>query len=69
MAGLFSTPKPPAPPPVVPMPDEESPEFEEVRRKQAAEMLSRGGRRSTILTRDDQSGDGRTYRRQTLGGS
>ena len=51
------TPKPPAPPPTVEMPDPEA--QEKARKKALLEMMTRGGRASTILT--DQGN-------QTLGG-
>ncbi len=52
MAGLFS-PKTPEVKPSAPLPDEYSPGVLEARRRQQANMMGRGGRRSTILSEDD----------------
>ena len=48
-------PKPPKPQPVARMPDPESPEVLEARRRQIAEQRSRSGRESTILSDETYS--------------
>lgn len=68
MSGLFgsdSPPPPPPPKPTPPMPDLESPEVFEASRLNTAAILSRGGRRSTILS---QGAESQPYTRPTLGG-
>lgn len=68
MSGLFGS-KPPPPPPIpppVPMPDPEGPEVREAQRKRALEIAQRSGRRSTILTSDEDRGG--SYSKRTLGG-
>lgn len=53
LGSLFKSDKPPAPPPVTPMPDPA--DTAEAKKRQAAAMLGRSGRQSTILT--DPSSD------------
>lgn len=69
MSGLFgrSSPSPPAPKPVVPMPDEESPEVKEAERRRRALIGARGGRDSTRLSDNTNTFLGPHYKR-TLGG-
>jgi hypothetical protein len=55
MGGLFSKPKIPDPQPPAPMPDEQSPGVLEARRNQLNSIMSRSGRRSTILSGDTQA--------------
>lgn len=55
MAGLFAQ-KTPEVKPAAPLPDEYSPGVLEARRRQQANMMGRGGRRSTILSEDDNGG-------------
>lgn len=71
MSGLFggggSLPPlapPPVPKPTPPMPDLESPGVLEAQQMQQARIMSRGGRRSTILS---QGADMTPYTRPTLG--
>lgn len=73
MAGLFNRQQEAAPPPVkppAPMPDTSSAEVKESERSRMAQILGRGGRRSTILTgMTDSTGGGegdRAYTRKTL---
>ena len=63
MAALFS-PKTPEVKPAAPLPDEYSPGVLEARRRQQANMMGRGGRRSTILSEDE----GGTFTDGKLGG-
>lgn len=66
MGSLFAKPPPPQKP--APMPDAESPDVIEARRKAQQEVLSRGGRTSTILTgAKDRGGDQPTYIATKLG--
>lgn len=57
MGGLFSKPKQPKPPPVTPylMPDEQG--LKKFKRRKMAEMTSRGGRSSTIMSQPTSLGD------------
>ena len=55
VATLANRPKPPKPPPVARMPDPESPEVVEARRRRVAETQARSGRESTILADDTYS--------------
>ncbi len=55
MAALFS-PKTPEVKPAAPLPDEYSPGVLEARRRQQMDMMGRGGRRSTILSEEGDSG-------------
>ena len=64
MAGLFS-PKTPEVKPSAPLPDEYSPGVLEARRRQQMDMMGRGGRRSTILSEEGDSG---TFTGGKLGG-
>lgn len=69
MGSLFSTPSVPAPPPpkpTPPMPDMQSPQVQEASRMQAASILGRDGRRSTILS---QGNGGGAYTQKTLSGT
>lgn len=59
MAGLFSKPKVPDP---TPIPDANSAEVVEARRRKQAEIIGRSGRMST-----DLSGGGATYANSLLG--
>lgn len=63
MSALFS-PKTPEVKPSAPLPDEYSPGVLEARRRQQANMMGRGGRRSTILSEDE----GGTFSDGKLGG-
>lgn len=68
MATLFSKPKTPdipAPKPVAPMPDENSPAVIEARRRSQLETMKRAGRSSTILT--DRDNGGGSYSGTVLG--
>jgi hypothetical protein len=71
MGGLFSKPKIPEPQPPAPMPDENSPGVLEARRQQLNAIMSRSGRRSTILsdsTREKSPGNSfDSYDRENLG--
>lgn len=62
MGGIFSKPKinVPEPQPPAPMPDPEDPSIRERKRRTAMDMLTRAGRRSTILggAGSSQSGQG-----------
>ena len=49
----FLRPKTPKPQPTARMPDPQSPEVLEARRRKIAEQQARGGRESTILSDDD----------------
>lgn len=63
--GLFAkTPKPPAPPPITPMPDERDPRLMAERRRAAATAQGRSGRASTILSPDAGGGN---FSKTTLG--
>ena len=68
MSGLFggapSIPPPPPSKPTPPMPDLQSPQVTEAQRQDQARILSRGGRRSTILS---QGADMAPYTKPTLG--
>jgi hypothetical protein len=55
MAALFS-PKTPEVKAAAPLPDEYSPGVLEARRRQQMDMMGRGGRRSTILSEEGDSG-------------
>lgn len=52
-ASALMRPKPPKPQPPARMPDPESPEVLEARRRKIAEQQARSGRESTILSDDD----------------
>ena len=76
MSSLFSRPAAaptpaPAPTPTATMPDELSPAVREAQRRKAADIMSRGGRSSTILTSPGQRGNdttlGDSYSGTTLG--
>lgn len=54
-ASVALTPKPPKPQPTPRMPDPESPEVLEARRRRIAETSARSGRESTILSDDTYS--------------
>jgi hypothetical protein len=72
MGGLFGGSKPPPlpePKPAPPMPDDKSPEVLEAKRRAAADILSRAGRTSTILTAPGQRSSSADYSRTTLGGA
>lgn len=51
MGGLFSSPKSPTVETPAPMPTEDAEQIEAAKKKKAAEIQSRSGRSSTILTR------------------
>jgi hypothetical protein len=55
VATLANRPKPPKPPPVARMPDPESEEVREARRRQVRDTQARSGRESTILANDTYS--------------
>lgn len=65
MAGLFGA-KAPEVKPAAPLPDEYSPGVLEARRRQQANMMGRGGRRSTILSEEGDNGG--TFTDGKLGG-
>lgn len=50
MSSIFSRPKLPTPRPVERMPDPDSPDVVEARRREISKRLEGGGRTSTILT-------------------
>jgi hypothetical protein len=56
----------PTPAPVATMPDAQSPDVLEARRKAQADVARRGGRASTILTAPQDRGGG-NYSKQQLG--
>lgn len=60
MAALFSTPKMPEVKPPAPLPDQYSPGVLEARRRRVGQIMSRGGRESTLL-------EGQPYNAETLG--
>ena len=57
----------PEPQEPAPMPDTESPEVLAAKRRQMAEMMSRGGRESTILTSPSDRGGIGDYNKTKLG--
>lgn len=64
MSGLFGeTPKTPEPKSPAPMPDDQSPSVIEAKRRKELDIMSRGGRSSTILT----DGGGGSYSGTKLG--
>jgi hypothetical protein len=66
MSGIFSKPKVPEPAPPAVMPDPEDPSIRERQRRVAMDMLTRAGRRNSILS---QAGaEGGTYSGHTLAG-
>lgn len=72
MGGLFSKPKIPEPQPPAPMPDENSPGVLEAQRRNLNAIMSRSGRRSTILSGDTNAKTsvpsfGDTYAKDKLG--
>ena len=65
----FLAPKAPPVTPPATLPDPESPGVMEARRKAAEDIMSRSGRRSTILTTpESRNGTGESYANSTLGG-
>lgn len=54
-AMLSKSPKPPTPKPEVRMPDPQSPEVAEAKRRRVADLQARSGRESTILSDDTYS--------------
>jgi hypothetical protein len=67
MAGLFGGGQPtPTPKPPAPMPDPDSPAVHEASRREQERVLSRAGRRSTILT-DPGARTSDSYSGTTLG--
>lgn len=54
-SAAMKPPKPPQPQPPVRMPDPQSPEVQEARRRKVAETQARSGRESTILSDDTYS--------------
>lgn len=59
--------KPPEPKPAAPMPDPQSTETIEARRRAQAELMRRGGRASTILSAPERRGGGNTYSSAKVG--
>jgi hypothetical protein len=68
MAALFNTPKAPEVKPTAPLPDELSPGVLEARRRRAAEIMGRGGRRSTLLQEGEGEAGATTFTDSKLGG-
>jgi len=73
MGGLFQ-PKvqqvavaPPEPKPPAPMPDSNSPQVREARRRSNAEIMGRAGRSSTILSAPENRAGGDSYSQAKLG--
>lgn len=58
MSSIFGGQKAPLPKPPAPMPDEQSPAVLEAKRREAERIMSRGGRRSTILSAPEDRGGG-----------
>lgn len=68
MGSLFGGGSKPTVTPPAPMPDEESPQVLEARRRERERIMSRGGRSSTIMTNPDtRSGSSDSYSGRTLG--
>lgn len=69
MSGLFKKPKVdvPEPPPPAPFPDPEDPSIAEKKRRTAMDIMSRAGRRSTILSQAGGTGGGSSYSGRALG--
>ena len=69
MSGIFSSPQTtvqqaPTPKPPAPMPDQDSAQVREARRRAQVDIMGRAGRQSTILTAPKDRGD---YSSTTLG--
>ncbi len=67
MAGLFGGPSIPTPKPAAPMPDSSSEGVLEAKKRAQADVMSRAGRSSTILTGKEDRGRMDTFASSKLG--